>query len=145
MPSRSYWIGVVARDHVAIGVAGGFTQMSHGKAAPLERMQAGDGFVFYSPRTDYPHGDPLQQFTACGTVIGDEVYQVEMSPDFHPWRRAVQFAECAPADIRPLLSQLTFVLEGRNWGFTFRRGLFQIPSDDFDRILTAMGATVMAT
>jgi hypothetical protein len=56
MNERNYWIGVVSRDHVAYGVDGGFTQLNHGKAAPLERMRAGDGFAFYSPRATYPDG-----------------------------------------------------------------------------------------
>jgi hypothetical protein len=47
MNERNYWIGVVSKEHVARGVAGGFTQLNHGKAAPLERMRAGDGFAFY--------------------------------------------------------------------------------------------------
>ena len=75
MSMRNYWIGVVSKEHVDIGVAGSFTQVNHGKAGPLERMRAGDGFVFYSPRTSYPDGDPLQAFTAIGRVRNGTVYQ----------------------------------------------------------------------
>ena len=74
--SRNYWIGVVSKDHVDIGVAGGFTQVNHGKAGPLERMRAGDGFAFYSPRTAYPDGELLQAFTAIGRIRNGTVYQV---------------------------------------------------------------------
>ena len=45
MSPRSYWIGVVSKSHAEDGVAGGFTQLSHGKAGPLERMRPGDGFA----------------------------------------------------------------------------------------------------
>jgi hypothetical protein len=44
MNPRHCWIGVAAKDHVDMGVAGGFIQVNHGKAGPLERMRAGDGF-----------------------------------------------------------------------------------------------------
>ena len=71
------------------------------------RLQAGDRIVFYSPRTDYPDGEPLQEFTACGVVTGMDVYQVELAPDFHPWRRAVTFVACTPTPIKPLLGQLS--------------------------------------
>jgi len=37
MRERSYWIGVASKDHVDNAFAGGFTQLNHGKAAPLER------------------------------------------------------------------------------------------------------------
>ena len=35
-----YWIGVASRDHVMRGVAGGFCQLGHGKAAPVKRLEA---------------------------------------------------------------------------------------------------------
>ena len=71
----NYWIGVVSKDHVDLGVAGGYTQVNHGKAGPLERMRAGDGFAFYSPRTSYPDGESLQAFTAIGRIRNGTVYQ----------------------------------------------------------------------
>src|SRR5438045_3247539 len=58
--ARNYWIGVVSKSHVDKAVAGGFTQLNHGKAGPLERMREGDGFAFYSPRIEHPYGAPLQ-------------------------------------------------------------------------------------
>ncbi len=137
---RRDWVNTISLEHVRRGVAGGFTQADHGKSTRLSRLQAGDRIVFYSPRTDYPDGDPLQQFTACGVVTGADVYQVEMTSDFHPWRRAVAFVQCSPTPIKPLLGHLTFIPDERNWGFTFRRGLFQIPAPDFDRIASAMDA-----
>ncbi len=142
---RRDWVNTISRNHVLRGVQGGFTQADHGRSTRLARLQAGDRIVFYSPRTDYPEGEPLQEFTACGVVTGAAVYQVELTPGFQPWRRDMAFFDSAPTPIRPLLGTLSFIPDGRNWGFTFRRGLFQIPGDDFDRILTAMGATVMAT
>jgi hypothetical protein len=77
---RRDWVNTVSLEHVRRGVAGGFTQADHGKSTRLSRLQAGDRIVFYSPRTDYPDGEPLQQFTACGVINGTEVYQVDLTP-----------------------------------------------------------------
>ena len=85
----NYWVNTVSRDHVQRGVAGGFTQANHGKPNLLRRMARGDWLVFYSPKTHYPEGEPLQAFTAIGQVSDDEPYQAEMAPDFYPWRRNV--------------------------------------------------------
>jgi hypothetical protein len=41
------WLGVVSRAHVQRGVAGGFAQLCHGKAQPLQRMQRGDRLVYW--------------------------------------------------------------------------------------------------
>jgi len=57
---RNYWIGVVSRSHVQIGVKGGFIQLNHGKNAPLQRLKAGDMLAMYSPRESYPDGPVLQ-------------------------------------------------------------------------------------
>lgn len=45
-----YWIGTVSKEHVLRGVAGGFCQVCHGKAAPLNRMQRGDWLLYYTAR-----------------------------------------------------------------------------------------------
>lgn len=92
-PSRQFWIGVVSREHVQLGVKGGFIQLNHGKKAPLQRLRAGDGLAMYSPRTSYPDGQPLQCFTAIGVVNTGEVYQVEMSEAAKPYRVGVKSAK----------------------------------------------------
>src|SRR5205814_9223578 len=122
MRNRTYWIGVVSRSHVQVGVKGGFIQLNHGKKAPLQKFGTGDGLVIYSPRTSYPDGEPLQSFTAIGTIDSGEIYQVEMGPDFKPYRVNVQFARCKEAPIKPLIEKLSFIKNKTQWGATFRFG-----------------------
>jgi len=83
----TYWINTVSADHVQRGVAGGFTQANHGKPDMLRRMSRDDWVIFYSPKTAFENGEPLQAFTAIGRIIDDEPYQAQVSPKFHPWRR----------------------------------------------------------
>jgi hypothetical protein len=137
---RSFWIGVVSRSHVRIGVTGHFVQLNHGKRAPLQRLRAGDGLVMYSPRTAYPDGEPLQCFTAIGVVATGEIYQVEMTPSFKPYRVDVRFVRCREAPIRPLLERLSFIKNTASWGAAFRFGHVRIPAADFRLIARAMGA-----
>ena len=134
----NYWINTVSRDHVKRGVAGGFTQANHGKPNLLRRMARGDWLVFYSPKTHYPEGEPLQAFTAIGQVSDDEPYQAEMATDFHPWRRNVEFLACTETPIRPLLDDLDFVEDKSRWGYRFRFGVFKIDEHDFAVIRSAM-------
>ncbi|MEO6625955.1 MAG: EVE domain-containing protein, partial [Burkholderiaceae bacterium] len=100
---RNYWIGVVSRSHVQIGVDGGFIQLNHGKKAPLQRLKAGDMLAMYSPRESYPDGQTLQAFTAIGTVKSGEVYQIEISPEFKPYRIDIDFYNCKDVSIKPLV------------------------------------------
>ena len=44
-----YWINTVSRDHVQLGLAGGFTMEGHGKNSGLKRLGGGDFLVFGSP------------------------------------------------------------------------------------------------
>ena len=134
------WINTVSRNHVQRGVAGGFTQANHGKPHMLTRMKRGDWIVFYSPRTDFPDVAPLQAFTAIGEVTDDEPYQVEMSADFHPWRRNVDFAPANEAPIRPLIDDLDFIEDKARWGYKFRFGVFEISEHDLGVIRAAMDA-----
>ena len=138
MSPRNYWIGVVSKDHVERGVAGGFTQLSHGKAGPLERMRPGDGFVFYSPREEYPNGAPVQAFTAIGVVAPGEIFQGH-TDDGRPFRRSVEYLPASAAPIKPLLPDLSFIRSKEHWGAAFRFGFLRVPEEDFSRIAQAMG------
>ena len=131
-------MNTIARDHVRLGVEGGFTQAGHGKATGLKRLKLDDRLVFYSPKTSLQGGEPLQAFTAIGRIADDRPYQVEMAPGFSPWRRNVAFLRCTEAPIRPLIEQLTFIKDKQRWGYVFRFGLFKVPPEDFALIEQAM-------
>ncbi len=133
------WMGVVSRAHVRRGVAGGFMQLCHGKLDPLRRMSEGDLLVMYSPRTEMGGGEPLQAFTAFGIVGPPDIVQVEMAPDFKPFRRSVRFLEAREAPIRPLLDQLSFSKGNPGWGMVLRRGQVPLTPEDAALIATAMG------
>lgn len=144
MPDRSIapvqcWVGVVSREHVLRGVEGGFIQLNHGKKAPLQRMHANDCVAIYSPRTSYPDGEALQRFTAIGVVPTGETYQVAMSADFKPYRVDVVFLKAREAPIKPLIQDLSFIKDKKNWGAAFRFGYLKVAADDFRLIARAMG------
>lgn len=134
----SYWVNTVSRAHVQAAVAGGFTQADHGKNTRLKHLSKGDWLVFYSPKTQFKGGEPLQAFTALGKITDGEAYQVETTEDFHPWRRQMVFKEGNEAPIRPLVDDLDFIKDKEKWGFPFRRGLFKIDKVDFELIADAM-------
>ncbi|MFJ9366062.1 EVE domain-containing protein [Nocardia sp. NPDC101769] len=137
--STRYWLAVVSRDHVRRGVELGFAQANHGKRTAVERMKAGDGLVYYSPRTGMREGEPIKSFTAIGTVADGPAWQVEEQGGcFRPWRRAVDYdrtaRQVAIDDLRTELD-LTSV---PNWGIVLRRGLVELTAHDFDLISRAM-------
>ena len=133
-----YWIIVASKDHVQRGLAGGFIQANHGKAAPLKRMQTGDWVIFYSPKLEYDRPEKCQCFMAIVRVVDDEVYQQDMGNDFIPFRRKVQFLPSKDVSILPLIDELTFIKDKTHWGAPFRFGMLQIPQEDFQLIASEM-------
>ena len=129
-----YWINVVSRDHALRGVKGGFTQANHGKPGALRKMSKGDWLIFYSPKTMFENGEPLQAFTALGEIIDVEPYETEVSTDFHPWRRKVRFEKVQEAPIKPLINELEFIENKVQWGYKFRLGVIEINEHDFETI-----------
>ena len=133
-----YWIVVMDKLHADAAVSGGYLEVNHGKAGPLERMSAGDGVLCYSPRHQGPDGEPLQAFTALGQVDGAPI---EQSRDAHqPFRRKVAWTSVPCIPIRPLLPQLGFIGNKSHWGAAFRFGYVRVPPDDFARIVAAVQA-----
>ncbi|MCE5318791.1 MAG: EVE domain-containing protein [Parachlamydia sp.] len=132
-----YWLGVVSREHVLKGVLGGFAQVCHGKKAPLLKMAAGDGFLYYSPKMALGSTEICKRFTALGTIRTGNVYQVEMFPDFHPFRIDVDYVLCREVSLVAIFEQLELT-RGRSWGMQLRRGLLEISAADFEIISKAM-------
>jgi hypothetical protein len=135
---QRYWCAVACRQHVKLGLAGGFAQLGHGKQRPLERMKPGDGIVYYSPTETYGGNEKCQMFTSIGVVKDAGIYSFEMSPGFVPYRRDVEYFEAEDTPVQPLLPLLSFTRDRRNWGYRFRFGLFAIDREDFLLILSKM-------
>jgi EVE domain len=138
MTNVRYWIGVASREHVRLGVKGGFAQFSHGKLAPARRPSQGDWVIYYSPKLRFGEAEPCQKFVAIGQVTDDEPFQVEQFPGFKPWRRKIRYERAAEADIRALIERLSFIKNKTKWGAAFRFGFFEISKSDFRAIAKRM-------
>jgi predicted RNA-binding protein len=126
-----YFIEVVSREHVLRGVQMGIAQIGHGKRSGLAQMKKGDWFIYYSPKVAIESKEPLQAFTALGQIADDEIYQVEESKTFKPFRRKVKYEKVKEAPIQPLIDKLSFIKNKKLWGYVFRYGLVEIPKEDF--------------
>jgi hypothetical protein len=116
-------------------------QVCHGKKGPLQRVQPGDGVVYYSPTELFRGPGKLQAFTAIGRVRDGLPYPIDMGGGFVPYRRDVDWFEAEERTILPLLDKLEFSAGRRNWGYQFRFGLLSIGAADFAEIGRAMGVT----
>ena len=135
-----HWVAVASAEHVRIGRSKGFMQVCHGKAAPLRRIQPGDGVVYYSPSAIMRGKDGLQSLTAIGIVKDGVPYQADMGGGFCPFRRDVAWYAAEETPIKPLIGSLRFTSTNSNWGYQLRFGLFEITEQDMAMIAAAMGA-----
>jgi predicted RNA-binding protein len=133
-----YWIIVASKDHVKTGIAEGIAQACHGKASPLKRMRKGDFVIYYSGKQTLGKPDKCQEFTAIGRVKDDEVYHFQMTEDFCPSRRDIEFFEGENISILPLIDNLSFIKNKKSWGAPFRFGILEIPKQDFELISSKM-------
>jgi predicted RNA-binding protein len=138
MNTRKYWVAVVSKDHTQRGVEGGFMQACHGKQGPLKRMHENDWVIFYSPKQSMNSDIKCQAFTAIGQTTDENIYQYQMTSDFIPFRRNIEFYECEQISILPLIDQLEFIKDKKKWGFQFRFGFFEINEHDFNFLLSKM-------
>lgn len=121
-----------------IGKENGIIQAGHGKKTPLQKLHKDDYVIFYSPKTSLKDGEQLQSFTAIAGVKDDEIYQVELSETFKPFRRNAEYLDCKEIPIRPLIEKLEFIENKKSWGFKFRFGLFEISKHDSEIIMRLM-------
>ena len=135
-PPARCWIVVMPKDAIEAAVAGGYVEVNHGKAGPLERMRPHDAIACYSPRASDQRGALLQAFTAIGRI--DDAPITQLTVDHQPFRRAVRWLDATPAPVRPLIESLGFIRNKRHWGTAFRFGYLRVPPEDFALIAAAM-------
>ncbi|MEJ5055788.1 EVE domain-containing protein [Sphingobacterium sp. MYb382] len=133
-----YWIIVASKDHVKTGIAEGIAQACHGKVAPLKRMKKGDFIIYYSGKQTMGKAEKCQEFTALGEVVDNDIYTFQVSEDFCPSRRKIEFLHTHDVSILPLISNLAFIQNKQSWGYPFRFGFFEIVKHDFDLIAQHM-------
>ena len=138
MNKTKYWIIVASKDHVKNGIAEGIAQACHGKTSPLRRMKKGDYILYYSGKMVLGKDEKCQEFTAIGQVKDDEVYQFQMTPDFCPSRRNIEFFSHQDLSILPLINDLGFIQNKKSWGYPFRFGILEINESDFQLISSKM-------
>lgn len=138
MRAKKYWIATISKEHTQRGVKDGFIQVCHGKEGPLKRMQKEDYLLVYSSKITMEGNEKCQAFTALGKVVDDEVYKFQMTENFIPFRRNIQFMECDEVSILPLIEYLEFIPNKKSWGYPFRYGFFEINENDFNFITSKM-------
>ena len=124
MTARRHWVIVASRDHARTGVTGGFVMANHGKRAPLARMSPGDGVLFYSPTTTYPHGEPMRAVTVVGEVTGDEPEPSDVIEG--GFRRAARLREVEPLPLQEIREHLPVS--------RIRFGFFELEAADAEAI-----------
>lgn len=129
---------VASKDHVERGVRDGFMQANHGKAAPLKRMQAGDLVVFYSSKLKIDAPEKCQKFTAVGRLADEDLFQVQVTPAFCPFRRKIEYIESVEVSILPLIDELQFIPNKKSWGYPFRFGFFEMNEHDYELVASKM-------
>jgi hypothetical protein len=143
--NERHWLAVACRNHVRIGVGGGFAQVCHGRRGPLSTMRANDWLIYYSPGHGLGERGTLKAFTALGRVVDNNVEQVRVNDEFIPWRRSVQYetkiVDVAVAELKDRLA----LTQSRNWGYSLRRGLLPLASTDFEIISLAMRQPSLTT
>jgi predicted RNA-binding protein len=65
-----------------------------------------------------------------------------MGNGFVPFRRDVEFFDCNETSIIPLIPNLDFIKNKRNWGYVFRFGLLEIQQSDFELIHSHIRPTI---
>lgn len=133
-----YWIIVASKDHVRKGITAGIAQACHGKATPLKRMRKGDYIVYYSGKQVFGQMDKCQEFTAIGKVKDEDIFPFQMTENFCPFRRKIDFFESEDVSIIPLIDKLTFIGNKAKWGAPLRFGFLEIPEKDFKLISSKM-------
>ncbi|EJF98912.1 hypothetical protein MEI_00079 [Bartonella vinsonii subsp. arupensis Pm136co] len=133
-----HWIAIISRDHARLAAKLGFLQVCHGKAGPLQKTSKGDEVFIYCPRSEMGTGKILQTIEFQCVFKDNNIYQVEQTPNFTPFRKDVLLNKQAKPVVLKEIQGLEFLSNPR-WGMLAKRGFFEITAYDATRIRKAMG------
>lgn len=133
-----YWIAAISKEHAQLAIKGSFIQVCHGKEAPLKKMKKDDYIIIYSSKITMRKNEKCQMFTALGKVSDDHVYSFEMTEQFKPFRRNIEFLKSNEISILSMIENLEFIPDKKYWGYSFRYGFFEISENDFNFITSKM-------
>ncbi len=134
-----YFIVVVCEDHCVVGIEEGIIQACHGKLSPMQKLKHGDKVILYAPRVSISSSILSRKFISIGTVKDEELYQLNITEDFSPFRRNVEYDKSLkPVYIYDILDLLDLTKNNKNWGIKFRYGFFEISENDFNTIYNHM-------
>ncbi len=85
--SVRYWVGVVSGVHVDFATREGVCAFSKGNKAGLLKFSDGDWFVYYSPKTGFMEDEPIQCFTALGTIIDPTPVEINWMGMISGWQK----------------------------------------------------------
>ncbi|MGA8164921.1 MAG: EVE domain-containing protein [Waddliaceae bacterium] len=140
-----YWLGIVSREHVQLGVVNGFAQVCHGNRAPLSKMRSNDWIVYYSPKMSLGSTQHCKSFTAIGRIKTGDIYQATMTASFNPYRIDVEYFSSNEVPIKDVMDELELTSDKSHWGMKLRRGLVELSNHDFLVIANRMGVEVDET
>lgn len=133
-----YWIATISKEHAQLAIKGSFIQVCHGKEAPLKRMKKDDYILIYSSKIKMMEKEKYQMFTALGKVSDDCVYPFQMTEQFKPFRRNIEFLKFNEVSILSMIENLEFITDKKHWGYPFRYVFFEINENDFNFITSKM-------
>jgi len=71
-------------------------------------------------------------------VTDDKPYQSDAQQVLKPFRRNVHYKKWKEVEIRPLIENLSFIKNKKNWGFYLISGFREISNEDFEIIKNVM-------
>ena len=139
----AFYLGIAEKIHADMCVAEGVVVLGLGGPSGVRKLRAGDGVVYYSPKTA-PDGEVLRSFTAIGRVVGDSEYERSVGGGAPLWVRDVAWrTDPDIVSIYDLLDNLSWIKKPKNWGFYMRGSHRAVPEDDYEKISAAMGGTAL--
>lgn len=140
----AHWVCVVSRADAHLAQVEGRLRLSATSERRVRRLREGDGVLLYSPREGNREGAVVRRFTAAGTVVAGEAYQLGDDPH-GSWCRDVRFDDVRDeVEVGPLLERLSFVRPGAGWGVAFRPGFVRVAEADHRLVRAALTGGVVS-
>jgi predicted RNA-binding protein len=141
--NSNYWVYPITEDSLKICLELGIIGAKGNNAYRLKKWKPGDLIIFYVSRERFDSQRPVRKFCAIAECIGYSFNSAEnIFPDSkteeYPTRIKIKALSNKKCEIKPLIEQLDFIKNKKNYGSAFISGTRNVSAKDFNIIRESM-------
>jgi len=139
----NYWVFPITQDNLYVCLDNELVGVRSLNEKRVANWEIGDLILFYTSREKYHSYKRVKEFQSIVECVShpfksNQKIWPDFDGDVFPTRVRIRVINRKKCKIEPLIEELSFIKNKKNWGSAFMSGIRKIPKSDFKLIKNSM-------